>query len=551
MDPGNIIMKISLIAVNARYTHTNPAVRYLKNYCRDLNCDIDILEYSINSDTKQVINDILTGGYSAAAFSVYIWNRLYVKRIITELNEKGFSGKIVLGGPEASYNSEIFFEELPFIDYIIKGFAEEGFRELVEREFEYPSREIDIRNPPFDDLPFLYEGDNLTEYRNRYLYYETSRGCPYRCSYCLSSADGHLPDIRSTDSVKREISLLMSRAPLLIKFIDRTFNYDRDRCLSIWRHIIENSPPGISWHFEINPVLLDDEAFTLLSGAPAGTFRLEAGIQSLNRDSLKAVRRPGDPDLALRNIKRLAEMKNIHVHADLIAGLPYENIDSFRRGFNQLYGAGPDHLQAGFLKILPGTDLKNETDKYKIRYRQSPPYEVISTGWMSRDELKLIKGVAGMVERYYNSGKYILTLRNINSFFPDTFAMFADIVNYASEKKRETAGTDHVYLIAEYIRDTLPEHREFLFDCLRWDRAFSGARGGEPDFIRNKNLYDNKRSIWKSMTIKKTGTAEKEKIKKGIFFFPESGLFKEKYMNGCEAAVFTGREKPPLFLSSE
>lgn len=544
-----MMKKISLIAVNSRYTHTNPAVRYLKKYCTDRNTIIDILEYSIKSDIEEVIKKIIKSEYDAAAFSVYIWNIKFIKKVINRLAEKGFSGKIIMGGPEVSYNAGEILSQLPAVDYVVTGFGEEAFRTLIESNFEYPHSVVSVQNPPFDKIPFIYGGDNLVEYNDRYVYYETSRGCPYRCSYCLSSAGGHEPDLRYIEMVKTEIIEIINSGRFTVKFIDRTFNYHRDRSIEIWQHIIKHTPRGMKYHFEINPALLDENSFEVLAGAPDGIFRIEAGIQSLNRDALKAVSRPDNPETVLENIERLAALNNIHLHVDLIAGLPYEDIDSFRKGFNRLFAVKPDHIQAGYLKLLPGTRLRGEAEKYGIRYEAEPPYEVLSTYNMSSDDITLIKRVARIVDLYYNSEKYPLTLSNIIADADDPFCFFEDISNYAILSNRETTGEDPVYLLAAYIRDNLSVNRDFLYDCIRWDRAASGIRGGEPPFIRNRENYNIKRKLWKVLTVKKRGRIEREKFKRGIVFIPQSGLFKKNYMGDHEAALFNEKGEPPFLFN--
>lgn len=423
-------MKTLLVALNSQFIHSNLAVWYLKACCGNSCGEIKVAEYTINDTTDSVLSSIYLHGADVVAFSCYIWNIEYVLKIAGDLKKIKPELIIVLGGPEVSYTPQEILKDDPAVDYILAGESELSFALLLndlnggsgnatseidglyDKAGKIPEcRFCVVKN--LDDIPTPYTDEMLGAVKGKIVYYESSRGCPYACSYCLSST---IKGVRyfPEESVLYDLQKFIDNGVKQVKFTDRTFNASKSRAHKIFKYIIGNtlpdSPGATGFHFEVYPELLSADTMELLSTAPSGLIQLECGIQSANNDTLMAVDRKSDTEKALSNIETLVKRGNIHVHADLVAGLPYENIASFRDSFDMVYKAAPHYIQLGFLKLLKGTKLRDEALKYGYKFRDHTPYEILESNAMSFEELSMLKDMEEVLERYYNSGRFTATL---------------------------------------------------------------------------------------------------------------------------------------------
>ena len=458
--------KILLTAVNAKYIHSNPAIYSLRAYAKKYRDYVDIAEFTIN----HYVDDILQGIYrkqpDVVAFSCYIWNLDMVEQVIRELPKILPEVEIWVGGPEVSYDAKQFLQTHPQVTGVMIGEGEETFCELAGRYVRGwegtlietdEARRMDILpgtaqrqadgsiafgavRPVMDmnAIPFLYE--DLSEFENRIIYYESSRGCPFSCSYCLSSIDKRVR-FRDTGTVQKELQFFLDRKVPQVKFVDRTFNCRHSHSMAIWNYILEHDNGITNFHFEIAADLLNEEELVLLRKMRPGLVQLEIGVQSTNEATIHEIDRVMDFEHLSQVVRRIQEGKNIHQHLDLIAGLPEENLDSFKKSFNDVYGLYPDQLQLGFLKVLKGSKMHKNAEHYGIVYHSGPVYEVLGTKWISYGDLLLLKAVEEMVEVYYNSGQFAYTLRYLEKEFAHPFAMFEAMAQYYEEM--QFSGKNH------------------------------------------------------------------------------------------------------------
>lgn len=446
-------MKVVLAALNAKYVHSNLAIYDLEAYTRKQfeeefgainDLKLSVKEYTINNNMDAIMQSIYKEKADVVAFSCYIWNISEILTICRDLKKVAPKLVIWLGGPEVSYNSEKLLKEHEYIDGVICGEGEAAFCELVKL---YVANGIDIDKNmlnavmgityrekdgsisvtlphpliSMDDIPFIYE--DLSKFENKILYYESSRGCPFSCSYCLSSIDKSVR-FRNLTLVKNEISFFMKNKVKQVKFIDRTFNCDKKRARQIWSYIQENDNGITNFHFEIAADLIEDEDLRIFEKMRPGLIQLEIGLQSTNDITITEIRRVMDIEILKNNMLRIRKMNNIHQHLDLIAGLPYEDYDSFVKSFNMAFSMKPNQLQLGFLKVLKGSYMEEKALEYGLIHSEYEPYEVLATKWMSYDELLKLKQVEEMVEVYYNSDQFEHVLAYMESFFETPFLMF-------------------------------------------------------------------------------------------------------------------------------
>lgn len=442
-------MRILLTTLNSKYVHSNLALKYLYSVAEGSDLDIELWEFTINNDMNYIYTEIVRGGYDYVCFSCYIWNIEKIKALAADIKKACPQMKILLGGPEVSYETTLFMEENSWADYIIRGEGEYPFfqfcKELVLNENDFSKvssltyredgRILQTKDGPLldmDTIPFPYE--RLPLEPDKVVYYESSRGCPYRCSYCLSSLEKTIRPL-SLERARRDLGYFLYKKVKQVKFIDRTFNYDQDRAYEIWRYLIENDNGVTNFHFEICGELLNDRLFDLLSKARQGLFQFEIGIQSANPDALAAVDRKESIFSILHNTEKLLALGNIHIHVDLIAGLPFEDYKSFARSFNKVYELGADNLQLGFLKLLKGTKIRETATKYGYVYREIAPYEVVSNQSLSAVELVKLKMVETVLDLYANKGGFEMGLKYLlKSLGGDPFYFYEQLADFFFSK---------------------------------------------------------------------------------------------------------------------
>lgn len=444
-------MKILLAACNAKYIHSNPAVYDLRAYASEYKEHILLGEYTINQTKDEILKDIYRSGAEVVCFSCYIWNISFIRELIPDLKKILPGTAFWVGGPEVSFDAENFLKEMPQVTGVMVGEGEETFLELARYYIEGKGTPADIRGIAFREnggifhngwrqvmdlskVPFAYE--QTEDFANRIIYYESSRGCPFSCSYCLSSIDKKLR-FRNMELVKKELQFFLDQKVPQVKFVDRTFNCKHDHAMEIWKYILEHDNGVTNFHFEISADLLREEELELMSRMRPGLIQLEIGVQSANPDTIRAIHRNMDLKKLEASVARVKSFGNIHQHLDLIAGLPCEDYESFRRSFEQVYRMKPDQLQLGFLKVLKGSSMYHEAQKYEILYKEKEPYEVLSTAWLSYQDILKLKMVESMVEVYYNSGQFRKTLSWIETFYQDIFSFYESLGAYYEEKGYE------------------------------------------------------------------------------------------------------------------
>ncbi len=460
-------MKIVLAAINAKYIHSNLAVYYLRTYAAIYKEYITIREFTINNSAEEILKELYTEEADVIAFSCYIWNMSMIWELTDVLKKVRPGVKLWLGGPEVTYHSHELLRSRKTVDGIVIGEGEQIFLELMgyyvdgTRKLEEISgivyrdsarlkqygespkadtagiccSEAEVlsgRKPlPMDDILFPYE--DLEHLQNRIIYYESSRGCPYSCSYCLSSADRGVR-LRSLTLVKKELQFFLDRRVTQVKFVDRTFNCNKQHAIGIWQYIREHDNGITNFHFEITADILTEEELNILSSLRPGQVQLEIGVQTTNPDTMGAIRRRVNFQKLSENVERIRAGHNIHQHLDLIAGLPLENLSSFKKSFNDVYRLKPDQLQLGFLKLLKGSPMEKDREKYGIVCRETPPYEVLFTGALSFEELLKLKGICEMVEVYYNSGQFVSTMEYLEHFFESPVELYEALSIYYEAK---------------------------------------------------------------------------------------------------------------------
>lgn len=432
---GNL--KILLVAVNSKYSHTSLAVRSL---CANSK-GAEFAEYTINEDITSVASSIYEKSPDVVCFSCYIWNIEFVLKLANDIKKMMPEVKIVLGGPEVSFSAKEVLENNNFLDAVIVGEGEETFSELSENGFEfsgvngvvYKNGEI-VENSPrplieeLDSLVFPYTDADLYKNRGKLIYYESSRGCPYCCSYCLSSTV-HGVRFKSVEKVESELHKIIKAKPGTVKFVDRTFNADSERTIKLIE-FMKKEGSGVTFHFEIEAHTLNEDFFSAVKDAPEGMFRFEIGLQSTNSKTLRTINRSGNTDKLFENIRRITDMGNIHVHLDLIAGLPYENMESFEKSFNDALSLNPDVLQLGFLKLLKGTKIRENAEKFGYVYRDYPPYEVISNESMASGELLRLKKTEELLDKFYNSGAFKRSIKYLSDVSGSYWTFFSELTDY-------------------------------------------------------------------------------------------------------------------------
>ena len=505
-------MKILLVACNAKYIHSNLAVYDLQAYASDYADHIVLKEYTINQQKDDIMRDIYLEHPDVVCVSCYIWNLSFVKELMADLIKILPGADFWAGGPEVSYDAEKFLTENSEFKGVMVGEGEETFKELAGYYVEKNPQDLkDMTGICYRDgdqiihngwrqimdlssIPFIYK--DLSEFKNRIIYYESSRGCPFSCSYCLSSIDKKLR-FRDTETVKKELQFFIDNKVPQVKFVDRTFNCKHDHAMAIWKYINEHDNGVTNFHFEISADLLREEELQEMSTMRPGLIQLEIGVQSTNPDTIKAIHRTMDFEKLKGIVDRIHSFGNIHQHLDLIAGLPYEDYDSFRHSFNDVYALKPQQLQLGFLKVLKGSHMMEMCREYGIVYKTQEPYEVLSTKWLDYDHVLKLKTVENMVEVYYNSGQFQNTLEYLENFFPDAFSIYERLGSFYMEKGYGDVSHTRMRryeILLEFLEDVPEISMDQVKDQMVYDLYLRENLKSRPGFARDQKLFE--RQIW-------------------------------------------------------
>lgn len=533
-------MKILLAACNAKYIHSNLAVYNLKSCSGEYSSRVVVKEYTINQIRDDILKDIYLEQPDVICFSCYIWNISFVRELVPDIKKILPQVEFWAGGPEVSYDAVEFLKKNPAFFGVMVGEGEETFHELagyyIERK---PETLSEIRGVAFRDenkgrdivhtgwrelmdlskVPFAYS--NLTEFKNRIIYYESSRGCPFSCSYCLSSIDKKLR-FRDIELVKKELQFFIDNKVPQVKFVDRTFNCKHDHAMEIWRYITEHDNGITNFHFEISADLLRAEELALMKTMRPGLIQLEIGVQSTNPQTIKAIRRTMDFEKLKGIVEQIHSFGNIHQHLDLIAGLPYEGYDSFHKSFCDVYALRPEQFQLGFLKVLKGSHMMEMTGEYQILYKDREPYEVLSTAWLTYGEILRLKMVESMVEVYYNSGQFKNTLVFLEKYFDDPFRMYEALGRFYEKKGYSEISHSRMRryeILMEFAGEQKEIPSEALSDVMLLDLYLRENLKSRPSFASDQKPYE--RLIWdyrKAKKIPKTAHIEVFRDGKKLLF---------------------------------
>ena len=507
-------MKIILTAVNAKYIHSNLAVYTLQSSAEKAGVFPEIREFTINQSKDSMLRSLFLARADVVCVSCYIWNISIVEDLITEYHKISPKTKIWLGGPEVSYHAEEMLEQYPFLAGIMKGEGEVTFREIavyyqnqengmegktLEEIHGITYRDADgaVKSNPWRPVMDLSEVDfpyaNLKKFENRIIYYESSRGCPFSCSYCLSSIDKRLR-FRNLDLVKKELAFFLEQKVPQVKFVDRTFNCKKDHAMAIWKFIAEHDNGVTNFHFEIAADLITEEELELLNTLWPGLVQLEIGVQSTNPQTIEAIHRKMDFGKVTEIVNRIAKGRNIHQHLDLIAGLPYEDYASFRRSFADVYALRPQQLQLGFLKVLRGSFMYEHTKEYDCHYQEREPYEVLYTKWLPYDDVLKLKDVEEMVEVYYNSGQFVHTLPMIERLYENPFDFFQELGDFYRAKGYSEAAHNRIQryeILLEFLRDEKQQDEAFFRQMMVLDLYARENMKTRPHFAKDPSEWKN------------------------------------------------------------
>ncbi len=496
-------MKFLLVAVNAKYIHSNPAVYSLKRFAGEYTDAVEIAEYTINNRMEDILEDIYRRKPDVIGFSCYIWNIGMVEKLMGELHKLLPKLPVFLGGPEVTYDADKLLRKYPYLTGIFIGEGEATFAQVVKYYVKKnPESLEDIpglmlrsgmtpeRKPlNLTDVPFLY--DDMAPFTNRIIYYETQRGCPFRCSYCLSSIDKTVR-FRDIEVVKKELAFFLEKKVKQVKFVDRTFNCNHDHAMAVWQYLYDHDNGVTNFHFEIAGDILREDEIALVAKMRPGLVQFEIGVQSTNTDTLREIRRVMDIEKLKQVVAALKAAHNVHIHLDLIAGLPYEDYDSFARSFDDVYAMEPEQLQLGFLKVLKGSYMAEMAESYGLVYTDYAPYEVLYTNWLSFTEICRLKRIEEMVEIYYNSGQFAHSLPvMIADLGQGAFAFYEALADFYEEQGFFVETPSRIYryqALLSFAKTIHPERQELYKELLLFDLYVRENLKSRPDFA--PDLHD-------------------------------------------------------------
>lgn len=496
-------MKFLLVAVNAKYIHSNPAIYSLKRFAGEYTDAVEIAEYTINNRMEDILEDIYRRKPDVIGFSCYIWNIGMVEKLMGELHKLLPNLPVFLGGPEVTYDADKLLRKYPYLTGIFIGEGEATFAQVVKYYVKKnPESLKDIpglmlrsgmtpeRKPlNLTDVPFLY--DDMAPFTNRIIYYETQRGCPFRCSYCLSSIDKTVR-FRDIEVVKKELAFFLEKKVKQVKFVDRTFNCNHDHAMAVWQYLYDHDNGVTNFHFEIAGDILREDEIALVAKMRPGLVQFEIGVQSTNTDTLREIRRVMDIEKLKQVVAALKAAHNVHIHLDLIAGLPYEDYDSFARSFDDVYAMEPEQLQLGFLKVLKGSYMAEMAESYGLVYTDYAPYEVLYTNWLSFTEICRLKRIEEMVEIYYNSGQFAHSLPvMIADLGQGAFAFYEALADFYEEQGFFVETPSRIYryqALLSFAKTIHPERQELYKELLLFDLYVRENLKSRPDFA--PDLHD-------------------------------------------------------------
>lgn len=554
-------MKVTLVAINSKFIHSNLAVRYLKKFTRNLDYVSNIREFSINDNIQKILQQIIEEAADVVAFSCYIWNIKYVQELTRLIKLVSPETEILLGGPEVSYDSKFYMEKLP-IDYVIEGEGELTYNDFIKYKLGLECIEnikgIYYRNSKqiiyggnrelmnMNDIVFPY--DSADDLKNKIVYYEASRGCPFNCKYCLSSTT-HGVRFLNLERIKKEIKFLVDKNVKLIKFVDRTFNCDKNFSAELWKYLISLNT-DTTFHFEISADILSEEQIQVLKKAPKGLFQFEVGVQTTNNEVLKNINRFVNFHQIEEKVLEVKRLKNIKQHLDLIAGLPGENYSSFINSFNDVYKIQPEEIQLGFLKLLKGSSMREESNKWGMKYSPYPPYEILKTKDISYEEIVKLKRVEEVLDKYYNSQKFNTILKYFIGKFETPFDFYYKLGMFFYKKgylNRNISSADYYKVFLEFNEEMLKESNDILLEIVKFDYLKFNKKKWLPNFL---NRYIDKEAEITLRTLIKENKIEDitkkhhlEKFNIDMFKFINKGKIEQGDFYLCFDETEPGKER--------
>lgn len=530
---------VVLAAVNSKSSHSNPTLFHFKNHlAENSDCKVTLLELTINESWRDALEKLTDTNGHYFLFSVYIWNRSWLERLLPLLKKLAPESRIILGGPEITWNRS-YWEEMDWTDTLVIGQAE-GF---MEKLFDFREKVFISPPTPIGQIGFPYGDEDREVLEGRLVYYEASRGCLFNCSYCLSACEQGKPEYRELETVKGHVEKLIALKPKIVKMVDRTFNSDRDFARALWQYLIDRKSP-VPFHFELHPLFLEEEDFAILEKAPPGLFFFEVGIQSTDREVLTAVNRPWHRPAERMNIERLCRMKNIHTHLDQIVALPMDTPEKAVRSFNEIISHRPDDFQLGFLKILPGTPLGTGEKSSGMIRTEFPPYEVVETPWFPMAGMREFYRTEADLNRYYNSGNFPETLAELMVLFPSPWIFFRELSRYSPENRVTKQWPELAKSLLLLGEGEIEGGRDYLMDLLRLDWCPHASGQAYPPLLRREEdgeinvIRRNGYPLFKKMI---EGFSNRD-YKRSILYVPSSQGMKDRRK---EMTLFYRREGAP------
>lgn len=514
-------MRVLLTAINSKYIHTGLGLRYVGEYAKLQGHQVQILEETINSNILDVLEKIMYVDAQVYGFSVHIWNKPFVMRLIAMLRKLRPAATIVVGGPEVAFAAERIFKEQPAIDYIVQGEGEICFSELLqalEQHLPIPRHiaykvgdEVRLNGgttviEDLSTLPFPYPDLKQVLAEHKIVYYEATRGCPFHCAYCLSGISRTVRK-RPLPLVLADLDRFIAAGATLVKFVDRTYNLDENYFLPMMKHLAA-AQTNATFHFEIKADMLTQRVLDFLATVPKGRFQFEIGIQSTHKPTLKAINRKDNWERLANNVRELLAMGNMHIHVDLIAGLPYEDLPTFGKSFNDVYGLDAHMLQLGFLKVLPGTQMEKETEEHGLLYMDVPPYEILATKYMPYKDMQFLKRVENVLDQTGNSRNFPNTLCALMKYeHLEPFAFYTKLTNWWVDKghyPQTHNGRGVAEILAQYINDNCATDAEMLLEILRYD-VFVAMPGWRPEWLKwqSEAIFAKTSAFWRNEELAK------------------------------------------------
>lgn len=515
-------MKVIFAGINSKYIHTALGLRYISEYCRQQGNEVALIEETINTPVLTVLEKLMKEQADVYAFSVHIWNKLVVYRLISMLKKLRPQAVVIVGGPEVAFDAIKIFSEQPAIDYIVQGEGELVVAQLLnalQKKTAIPPHIAYMDNgrvninggvtviQDLTILPFPYPDLLQVINEHKIVYYECSRGCPFHCSYCLSGISRSVRR-RPLDMVLRDMERFIKAGTPLVKFVDRTYNLDEEYFLPIMEYLAAADTKTV-FHFEIKADLITSKVLAFLKSVPKGRFQLEIGIQTTNRATLHAINRRDNWEKLAYNVKELLQAGNMHIHLDLIAGLPYEGLQEFEKSFNDVYELQPQMLQLGFLKVLPGTQMNDEAQVHKLIYMDEPPYEILATAYMPYEDMQLLKKIENIFEQTYNSGCFQHILHFLIKKEENAFSFYRRLTDWWTEKGYYPQVHNNkgiARILFEYIMENIDEEksRMILTEILRYD-VFINIDGWRPEWLNwnTERIFDKVSSFWRNEDVVK------------------------------------------------